>query len=103
MADATHKLSLSCRLRKEEADHHLDVRYSPQELDEEIETRRAAIGPEIADLLGILGEVRKRGNGKIYVNGMRSGILTCLSLHPLLVSLDSRRDCFGTTHDDQDV
>lgn len=57
MADATHKLSLSCRLRKEEAGQS-EVRYSPREMDEEIEKRRSAIGPEISDLLGILGEVR---------------------------------------------
>ena len=73
MADATHKLSLSCRLRKEEADHHLDVRYSPQEMDEEIENRRAAIGPEIADLLDILGEVRDI----IYIGNVKIDLLTC--------------------------
>jgi len=54
MADATLKLSLSCRLRKEEAEHTRT--FSPHQADQEIEKRRAAIGPEISDLLGILGE-----------------------------------------------
>ena len=56
MADATHRLSLSCRLRREEASQE-QVRLSQQQMDVELEKRRHAIGPEISDLLGILGEV----------------------------------------------
>ncbi|CAB9522769.1 with coiled-coil, ANK repeat and PH domain-containing protein [Seminavis robusta] len=55
MADATHSLSLSCRLRKEEAAQE-EIKISPRQLDDEIEKRRQALGPEMSDLLGILGE-----------------------------------------------
>ena len=56
MAEATHALSLSCRLRREEAAQE-DIRCTPRQLDDEIERRRQALGPEMSDLLGLLGEV----------------------------------------------
>jgi hypothetical protein len=57
MAEATHSLSLSCRLRREEASHD-DLRMTHHQMDVEIEKRRQALGPEMSDLLGIFGEVR---------------------------------------------
>ena len=56
MAEATMNLSLSCRLRREEASQD-EIKLSSQELDRELERRRQALGPEMSDLLGILGEV----------------------------------------------
>lgn len=56
MAEATHSLSLSCRLRREEASQE-EPKYSPRAMDRELEKRRQALGPEMSDLLGILGEV----------------------------------------------
>ena len=56
MAEATMNLSLSCRLRREEASQD-EIKFSSQELDRELERRRQALGPEMSDLLGILGEV----------------------------------------------
>lgn len=55
MAEATHSLSLSCRLRREQASQE-DIKISPRHLDYELEKRRQALGPEMSDLLGIMGE-----------------------------------------------
>jgi hypothetical protein len=83
MAEATHALSLSCRLRREEASQE-DIKYTPRQLDEEIEKRRQALGPEMSDLLGLLGEVR------VYVdrNGwVACGIIDSFTASPLTVSI----------------
>jgi hypothetical protein len=56
MADATFRLSLSCRLRREEAAQE-ELKLSGKQMDIEMERRRHALGPEITDLLAVLGEV----------------------------------------------
>lgn len=56
MADAAHCLSLACRLRTEEAAGE-ERRLPSNIIEMEMEKRRHAIGPEIADLLGVLGDV----------------------------------------------
>ena len=104
MADATHKLSLSCRLRKEEAGQ-AEIRYSPRQMDAEIEKRRTAIGPEISDLLGILGEVRRIEYSRRCKRWLTCIILSCFShLNIILhVCIDSGRDCLCTTYHDKDI
>lgn len=56
MADAGIRLSKSCRLRKEEGTVG-DNRMTPGQLNEEVEKRRNALGSEISEILGVLGEV----------------------------------------------
>jgi hypothetical protein len=56
MADATLRLSLACRLRKEEAAQE-EQKLSAKQLDIELEKRRHALGPEMTDLLGEFGLV----------------------------------------------
>jgi len=99
MADATQRLSLSCRLRKEEAGLE-NVRLSPRQMDAELEKRRNAVGPEISDLLGILGEVSRRFRILFYLLLCRLfEIIMAGLLLPLLAESatpDSRRNIFGS-------
>jgi hypothetical protein len=100
MAEATHALSLSCRLRREEASQE-DIKCTPRQLDEEIEKRRQALGPEMSDLLGLLGEVRAsadRNGWMVALLGLLITSLTvCIALRSLTI-LESGRNCSGTAY-----
>lgn len=95
MADATHRLSLACRLRKEQAGQE-EQKLSKMQMDIEMEKRRHALGPEITNVLSVLGDVSfLRRHCFLVTNDF-------VDSNIYLFIKDSGGDCVGTAYHVQD-